>query len=112
MSDTYKLTDEQMRDLVKECGLDWHRGFMPLFDDDPTNRYAVLIAAATASLLERIAELERELAQASKDAERLNTLDQLSESYGFQDIHEGNRWMIEGPFKNVRAAIDAMKDKP
>jgi hypothetical protein len=22
------MTDEQMRQLVKECGLDWHRGFM------------------------------------------------------------------------------------
>ena len=39
------MTDEQMRDLVKECGLDWHRGYMPLFDGDPTNRYAVLIEA-------------------------------------------------------------------
>ena len=42
------MTEEQMRDLVKECGLDWQRGYMPLFDDDPTNRYAVLIAAAIA----------------------------------------------------------------
>jgi hypothetical protein len=39
------MTDEQMRDLVKECGLDWQRGYMPLFADDPTNRYAVLIEA-------------------------------------------------------------------
>jgi hypothetical protein len=39
------MTDEQMRELVKECGLDWHRGYMPLFDGDPTNRYAVLIEA-------------------------------------------------------------------
>ena len=37
------LTEEQKRDLVKECDLDWQRGFMPLFDGDPTNRYAVLI---------------------------------------------------------------------
>ena len=35
------MTDEQMRDLVKDCGLDWQRGYMPLFDGDPTNRYAV-----------------------------------------------------------------------
>jgi hypothetical protein len=42
------MTDEQMRDLVKECGLDWQRGYMPLFDDDPTNRYAVLIEAVEA----------------------------------------------------------------
>ena len=27
------MTDEQMRDLVKECGLDWQRGYAPLFDD-------------------------------------------------------------------------------
>lgn len=40
------MTNEQMRDLVKECGLDWHRGFMPLFEGDETNRYAVLIAEA------------------------------------------------------------------
>ena len=35
-------------DLVKECGLDWHRGFVPLFDDDPTNRFAVLVEAVEA----------------------------------------------------------------
>jgi hypothetical protein len=29
------MTDEQMRDLVKECGLDWHRGYMPLFPRRP-----------------------------------------------------------------------------
>ena len=40
------MTDEQMRDLVKESGLDWHRGHMPLFNDDHTNRYAVLIESA------------------------------------------------------------------
>ena len=39
------MTEEQMRELVKECGLDWQRGYMPLFDGDPTNRYAVLIEA-------------------------------------------------------------------
>jgi len=40
------VTKDQMRELVKECGLDWHKGFMPLFDGDDTNRYAVLIEAA------------------------------------------------------------------
>ena len=52
------MTDEQMRDLVKECGLDWQRGYMPLFDDDPTNRYAVLIEAAID--VERQARIEAE----------------------------------------------------
>ena len=50
------MTDEQMRDLVKECGLDWQRGYMPLFDDDPTNRYAVLIEAVEAAERERAAK--------------------------------------------------------
>ena len=36
---------ETVRVLVKECGLDWHRGFVPLFDGDETNRYEVLIRA-------------------------------------------------------------------
>jgi len=50
------MTDEQMRDLVKECGLDWQRGYMPLFDGDPTNRYAVLIEAVEAAERERAAK--------------------------------------------------------
>lgn len=51
------MTDEQMRDLVKECGLDWNRGYMPLFDGDPTNRYAVLIEAVEAAERERAAKM-------------------------------------------------------
>ena len=42
------MTDEEVIDLVRECGLDWHKGFMPLFDDDPTNRFAVLVSAVEA----------------------------------------------------------------
>jgi hypothetical protein len=69
------MTDEQKRDLVKECGLDWQRGYMPLFDDDPTNRYAVLIDAAVAS--------ERELWQ--KDAARLDWLETLLHRTEYQN---------------------------
>jgi hypothetical protein len=50
------MTDEQMRDLVKECGLDWQRGYMPLFDGDPTNRYAVLIEAVIDDFTGRLAD--------------------------------------------------------
>ncbi len=39
-------TRDEVRDLVKECGLDWQRGFAPLFDGDDTNRYEVLVRAA------------------------------------------------------------------
>jgi hypothetical protein len=51
------MTDEQMRDLVKECGLDWQRGYMSLFDGDPTNRYAVLIEVVEVAERERCAKL-------------------------------------------------------
>ena len=43
------LTEEQRRDLVKECGLDWQRGYLPLLEGDPTNRYAVLVEAVEAA---------------------------------------------------------------
>ena len=42
-----------------------------------------------------------------EDAARLDWLDQQCEAYGFQGIHEGNRWEINGPCANVRVAIDA-----
>lgn len=44
-----------------------------------------------------------------KDAERLDWLDKQREAYGFEDIQEGNLWMIEieGPFNTLREAIDA-----
>jgi hypothetical protein len=51
------MTPEQMRELVKECGLDWPRGFMPLFCNDPTNRFAVLIEAAMAAEREACAAI-------------------------------------------------------
>ena len=28
-------------------------------------------------------------------------------AYGFEDMHEGNEWMVDGPFANLRKAIDA-----
>jgi hypothetical protein len=50
------MNDEQKRDLVKSCGLDWHRGYMPLFHGDETNRYAVLIDAVEEAERERCAK--------------------------------------------------------
>ena len=50
------MNSEQMQELVKESGLDWHRGYMPPFDGDPTNRYAVLIEA----VIEATVAAERE----------------------------------------------------
>jgi len=51
------MTDEQMRDLAKECGLDWQRGYASLFADDPTNRYAVLIGEVERITREECARL-------------------------------------------------------
>ena len=44
------MNNEHMRDLVKEFGLDWQRGYTP---GEPTNRYAMLITAAIATERER-----------------------------------------------------------
>ena len=49
-----------------------------------------------------LAEVER----VSKDAERLNWLDKQGYAYGFEDMHEGNKWEIEGPFMSIRGVID------
>ncbi|HEJ4088293.1 TPA: hypothetical protein SL493_005162, partial [Pseudomonas aeruginosa] len=49
------------------------------------------------------------LRAAEADVERLNKLDALCEAYGFEGIHEGNRWMIDGPYRDIRAAIDGIK---
>jgi hypothetical protein len=48
-----------------------------------------------------IAEADR------RDAERMDWLDAHYESYGFEDQHEGNRWLLEGPYMTARDALDA-----
>jgi hypothetical protein len=62
------MTEQELRDLVKDCGLDWQRGYMPLFDGDPTNRYAVLIEAARAPLLAELAEVLTRAGNAARKA--------------------------------------------
>lgn len=55
-------TRDEVRDLVKECGLDWQRGFTPLFDGDDMNRYEVLVRAAIEQYAaERVAEARNPL---------------------------------------------------
>jgi len=50
---------------------------------------------------------ESEVGGLRKDAERLTWFETQREAYGFEDVHEGNRWTIEGPFSTLREAIDA-----
>ena len=54
-------------------------------------------------------ELVTHIESLAKDAGRLDLLDSLCEAYGFQDIHEGNRWVIDGPFRDIRAAADSLE---
>lgn len=43
----------------------------------------------------------------ARDAARLDWFDKQCCGYGCEDIHEGNRWEIDGPFNSLRHAIDA-----
>lgn len=48
-----------------------------------------------------------EIESTKKDTERLNWLEGQREAYGFENYHEGNRWVLDGPFNTARQAIDA-----
>lgn len=50
------------------------------------------------------------LRAAEMDAARLDKLDAIGYAYGFEDMHEGNRWMVYGPYRDIRAAIDDIHD--
>lgn len=54
-------------------------------------------------------ELVTHIEGLARDAGRLDLLDSLCESYGFQDVHEGNRWVIDGPFRDIRTAADSLE---
>lgn len=62
------------------------------------------------SLSERAAtelrRLREEVQALRVDSSRLEWLDRQGHAYGFEDMHEGNRWLIDGPFTNLRTAID------
>ncbi len=56
---------------------------------------------------ESIRSLLAALDEARQDARRLDWLETQRMAYGFQGIHEGNEWKVDGPFATARAAIDA-----
>lgn len=76
-----------------ECDLEYQA--------DAHTAYAAMIAAAP---LPPVVERKD-----GEDSARLDWLDQQGYAYGFEDMHEGNRWMIDGPFANLRKAIDAAR---
>ncbi len=89
---TTPISDEQLEELE---GYSQHPAF--LGDED------------SAITMGELRGLIARLRAAEADVERLNKLDALCEAYGFEGIHEGNRWMIDGPCRDIRAAIDGIK---
>ncbi|EKA8140888.1 hypothetical protein WMR50_006645 [Pseudomonas aeruginosa] len=89
---TIPISDEQLDELE---GYSQHPAF--LGDED------------SAITMGELRGLIARLRAAEADVERLNKLDALCEAYGFEGIHEGNRWMIDGPYRDIRAAIDGIK---
>ena len=71
----------------------------------------VLFAVAIPYLAAMLRQQAEQIEAIKADAERLDLLEKTRVAYGFEDMHEGNTWYVEGPFNNVRAAIDAMKGK-
>ena len=70
-----------------------------------TEAVAADIRIGNAALV--IAGLTAEREAALADAKRLEWLSQQGVSFGFQDIYEGNKWEIGGPYATLRIAIDA-----
>ncbi|WP_225773286.1 hypothetical protein [Pseudomonas sp. Marseille-Q5115] len=62
------------------------------------------------AVLVEVAKLRIENEARRRDAERLDRLDAACEPYGFEEVHEGNRWLLDGPFRTVRDAIDSLPD--
>lgn len=107
------VTDElvaELEALASECGqhgANWYEPHhMEAFPEYACDQDFV-VAASPATILALLAER----AELKRDAERLNKLDKLCEAYGFEDVHEGNRWMIDGPFGNIRDAADSMPEE-
>ena len=87
---------------------EWPEGDYATWDDYDALRTE--LTEANADFVRIANEREALLAERDalkKDAERLDRLDIECEAYGCEGIHEGNRWMIDGPFRTVRDAIDA-----
>lgn len=76
----------------------------PVAGQSANSQYLAAASPATIlALLQHVRELKA-------DAERLDSLDKLCEAYGFEGVHEGNRWVIDGPFRSIRDAIDSLPD--
>lgn len=73
---------------------------------DTARQWALDEQANGVRMHERAHAAEARVRELERDAARLDYLDSCSESYGFENEHLGNRWMIEGAYANIRKAID------
>lgn len=51
------MTEDEMRDLVNQCGLDWQRGYKQYYYNPPRHRYRDLIEATINKTVEEIATM-------------------------------------------------------
>lgn len=84
-------------------------GFVESAQERRERKEAERIQQRITKLERQNAELCDEIERLQQDRERLDTLESLCESYGCSGVHEGNRWVIDGPFANVRVALDEIK---
>lgn len=92
------------KDLVKPAVRHPETGNLSHWPNDWDASY--IATANPANILALISRLRA----AERDAARLDKLDAIGYAYGFEDMHEGNRWMIDGPYRDIRAAIDDIQD--
>jgi len=88
-------------DICAKCG----NGPQDRCGDPLPQRYADNFFAM--GIIAELRTLRAELESRRRDAGRLDWLDMECEGYGFEGVHEGNRWVVEGAYATVRQAIDA-----
>jgi hypothetical protein len=97
-------TRDQIRELVKESGLDWHRGFVPLFDGDDTNRYEVLVRAAFAAQAEAHASAIANVTAAYRSASALAT-DEMKRNDALRAERDAQQALIRRCLESMRHAV-------
>lgn len=72
----------------------------------PATRTHTCPACVIAGLMEALEDKQSGEPRVHPDTARLDWLNGLGEAYGFEDTMEGVKWVIDGPYNNVREGID------